>query len=325
MTPVLGRLVRRADTCACLGWLMGATCLSVHSPARTDRVYAPERARTRRHRATTRARSRCPGMPSRRSRPAPRRGHPAAQRIAAPRRSGRLEGVTLRGIVTLSDRRNEDQRSAWRQARPAILTTILTTIAPVSGWSATVRRRSVCRLTCADGLRRTSAKPRPTAGGQGGAGSNPVSPTVEPRVRGGSPRLWREYSNRNSNAARIPACWSAKGACRHSSPLCQWRPACSRVPQRLADRVTAIKAGTPGGLAFVGALRGFPFHVPARRARVAVSFSRHRDCPAQCPSGSARSGAARPREWPAELRLRWRRPRRGGAWAWAGTAPTSVC
>jgi hypothetical protein len=71
--------------------------------------------------------------------------------------------MTLRDIVTLSDRRNEDQRSAWRQARPAILTTILTTFAPVSGWSATVRRRSVCRLTCADGLRRTTAKPRPTA------------------------------------------------------------------------------------------------------------------------------------------------------------------
>jgi hypothetical protein len=141
----------------------------------------------------------------------------------------------------------------------------------------------------------------------------------------GSARLWREYSNRNSNAARIPACWSAKGACRHSSPLCQWRPACSRVPQRLADRVTAIKAGTPGGLAFVGALRGCPCHVRARRARVAVSFSRHRDCPAQCHSGSARSGAARPRGWPAELWLRWRRPRRGGAWASAGTAPISVC
>jgi hypothetical protein len=78
--------------CACLGWPMGATCLSALSLARTDRVYTPERARTRRHRATTRARLRCPGMPSRRSRPAPCRGHPAAQRIAAPRRSGAAQG-----------------------------------------------------------------------------------------------------------------------------------------------------------------------------------------------------------------------------------------
>jgi hypothetical protein len=56
-----------------------------------------------------------------------------------------------------------DGRRPWRR----FLTTFLTTIAPCSGWSATVRRPSVCRLTCADGLRRTTADPRPTAGGKG--------------------------------------------------------------------------------------------------------------------------------------------------------------
>src|SRR4051794_41982681 len=49
------------------------------------------------------------------------------------------------------------------------MTTILTAIAPCSGWFTTVRRRSVSRLTCADGFRRTAANPRLTAGGQGGS------------------------------------------------------------------------------------------------------------------------------------------------------------
>jgi hypothetical protein len=53
------------------------------------------------------------------------------------------------------------------RSRRRFLTTILTTIAPCSGRFGTVRGRSVCRLTGLDGLRRTVANPRPTAGGQG--------------------------------------------------------------------------------------------------------------------------------------------------------------
>ncbi len=55
----------------------------------------------------------------------------------------------------------------------------LTTIAARPGSFTTVRRRSVYRLTCIDELRRTLTNPRLTAGGQGVAGSNPVSPTVK--------------------------------------------------------------------------------------------------------------------------------------------------
>jgi hypothetical protein len=54
--------------------------------------------------------------------------------------------------------------SRWSRRR--FLTTILTTIAPCSGSFATVRRRSVCRLTWPDVFQRTCANPRPTAGGQ---------------------------------------------------------------------------------------------------------------------------------------------------------------
>src|SRR3954466_14650805 len=80
------------------------------------------------------------------------------------------------------------ERRAWPRRRAVrlcssgcrILTTIVTTIELCPGRFATVRHRSVCRLTCADGLRRTAADPWPTAGGQGVAGSEPVSPTLEP-------------------------------------------------------------------------------------------------------------------------------------------------
>jgi hypothetical protein len=71
----------------------------------------------------------------------------------------------------------------WKEG---LLTTISTTIVPNSGTFAAVRRRPIYHLTCEDVLRQTGANPRPTSGGQEVAGSNPVSPTVKPQVRGGS-------------------------------------------------------------------------------------------------------------------------------------------
>src|SRR4051812_48613887 len=94
------------------------------------------------------------------------------------------------------------ERRAWPRRRAVrlcssgcrILTTIVTTIELCPGRFATVRHRSVCRLTCADGLRRTAADPWPTAGGQGVAGSEPVSPTLEPTSGTGRPdRLCRGF------------------------------------------------------------------------------------------------------------------------------------
>jgi hypothetical protein len=125
-----------------------------------------------------------PRRPCRRSRSAPRRGHPAAQRKAAPRRPGRRSRACPSETSSRSATGETRTRARHRgRSRRGFLTTILTTIAPCSGWSATVRRRSVCRLTCAEGLQRTTAHPRPTSGGQGVAGSNPVSSTVRPQVR----------------------------------------------------------------------------------------------------------------------------------------------
>jgi hypothetical protein len=68
----------------------------------------------------------------------------------------------------------------------ARLTTILTTIRVRSTRSAVVRGGSDQALTCGYAHSRTTADLLPTTGGQGVAGSNPVSPTVKPRVRGGS-------------------------------------------------------------------------------------------------------------------------------------------
>jgi hypothetical protein len=66
------------------------------------------------------------------------------------------------------------------------LTTILTTIGRSSGSFGTVCPGSVCRLTCENVLKRTVVDTLRTSGGQGVAGSNPVSPTVKQQVRGGS-------------------------------------------------------------------------------------------------------------------------------------------
>jgi hypothetical protein len=63
------------------------------------------------------------------------------------------------------------------------LTTILTTIVPSSGSSAAVRWSPVCRLSWGNVLKRTTRNPLRTSGGQGGAGSNPVSPTAKAQVR----------------------------------------------------------------------------------------------------------------------------------------------
>ena len=60
----------------------------------------------------------------------------------------------------------------------------LTTVGRRSAWSASVGSRSVSRLTCTDEQVGTMRNPRPITGGQGVAGSNPVSPTVKPQVRG---------------------------------------------------------------------------------------------------------------------------------------------
>jgi hypothetical protein len=59
----------------------------------------------------------------------------------------------------------------------ARVTTILTTIRAGSSPSAGVCDHPERQLTCEDEPQRTGADPAPTTGGQGVAGSNPVSPT----------------------------------------------------------------------------------------------------------------------------------------------------
>jgi hypothetical protein len=122
-----------------------------------------------------------------------RSGHPPAGRSGVDAQAVRRVILPRgRGTKTLFARpRSAEGSAAGGNAHPRswedrFLTTILTTIVPGSGSFATVRCGSVSRLTCGNGLRRTGANPGPTPGGQGVAGSNPVSPTVKLQVRGGS-------------------------------------------------------------------------------------------------------------------------------------------
>jgi hypothetical protein len=105
-----------------------------------------------------------------------------------PVRTGRERwngGLTRRGNVTLSGRSSPCGAGTRAGPDSAVLTTSSATIELRSGSFAAVRHRFVSQLTCENGLPRTTADLRPTPGGQGVAGSNPVSPTVEPQVRGG--------------------------------------------------------------------------------------------------------------------------------------------
>jgi hypothetical protein len=94
--------------------------------------------------------------------------------------------MTLRATVMLSNGGFRAIQAAFAGVRDRDLTTILTTIGACSAPSASVRCRSVCRLACADELRRTRTNPRPTAGGQGVVGWR-RSPLVAQFIQGGKP------------------------------------------------------------------------------------------------------------------------------------------
>src|SRR4051794_9160442 len=95
---------------------------------------------------------------------------------------GAVKGVGdgLQDFATLSDPSpgpRAPYRSRWERR-------LLTTIKPTSRWFAAVRGSSVWHLICTDAPQRTPSTMRPTAGGQGVAGSNSRLPTVKPQVRG---------------------------------------------------------------------------------------------------------------------------------------------
>ena len=137
--------------------------------------------------------------------------------------------VPPRWHLTTDTRRSDVGASSWRGPEVASASgsdTILTTIEPCPEWLATVRPCFVCGLTCEDERRRTRSNPLPSPGGQGVAGSNPVSPTTESAGQSGCPSSGAApalcfYRNRNRNAVphrnghqcRASSNWSAASRC----------------------------------------------------------------------------------------------------------------
>jgi hypothetical protein len=140
----------------------------------------------------------------------------------------------------------------WALCGASRLTTILTTIWARPASFGPVRHHPGSRLSCINALLRTSMNCQPKAGGQGVAGSNPVSPTVNRRSEAGRPkgsaRLWREYSN--PAQANHPRC--AGGPFRRD-PKGPWR-----LPGRVWPPLLDRRTGPRSPPATVIAVRQFP-------------------------------------------------------------------